>query len=348
MNHLTSDIIEICENIKSFANQFAGKHILITGGNGFLGKYFCEVFDHLNHEVLSTPCVVTVLDNFIVGDTRFESHPSFKMVQHNINDGFDSLDLGQVDYIVCCAGIASPFYYQRFPLETIEIVTKGLANSLELARKTGAKILYFSSSEIYGDPDPAFVPTDESYPGRVSCVGLRACYDESKRLGESLVDVYCTKYSTQAVVVRPFNVYGPGMQKNDYRVIPNFAAKIVTNEPLCIYGTGKQTRTFCYVSDAIEGFLRVLVLGKSGETYNIGNPDPEISMIELADRMEQALERPLDKQIIQYPDCYPSNEPNRRCPNINKASEQLDYKPSVSIVDGLRRFFSWAEKAYRE
>jgi UDP-glucuronate decarboxylase len=180
----------------------------------------------------------------------------------------------------------------------------------------------------------------------VSCLGPRACYDESKRLGETLCGIFHELHGVPTRMVRPFNVYGPGMQETDYRVLPNFAGRIVAGKPLHVYGTGKQTRTFCYVTDAVVGFLKVLLHGTNGQAYNIGNPKPEVSMLELAKTMERVLGRPLDIVRVEYPDSYPSDEPQRRCPDISKASLQLGFTPQVSLAEGLRRFMDWAATAF--
>jgi UDP-glucuronate decarboxylase len=174
------------------------------------------------------------------------------------------------------------------------------------------------------------------------------CYDESKRLGETLVQIYHEYYGVQGKIIRPFNVYGPGMQKTDYRVLPNFAAKVLEKKSLQVYGTGNQTRTFCYVTDAIRGFLQVLVNGVPGEPYNIGNPTPEVSVIDLVKEIEIALDRKIEYDVVSHPDSYPADEPNRRCPDITKAQNQIGYNPKVSLHEGLIRFFKWAEKAYVE
>jgi UDP-glucuronate decarboxylase len=206
--------------------------------------------------------------------------------------------------------------------------------------------LFFSSSEIYGDPDPKHVPTPESYRGNVSCLGPRACYDESKRLGETLCLIFHELYGVPTRMVRPFNVYGPGMQETDYRVLPNFGSRIIGKRPLLIYGTGQQTRTFCYVTDAITGFMKALLNGSPGQAYNIGNPVPEISMLELAKALERVVGRGLEVQLIEYPDSYPADEPQRRCPDISKAALQLSYKPVVGLDEGLKRFIDWASTHY--
>ena len=207
--------------------------------------------------------------------------------------------------------------------------------------------LFFSSSEIYGDPDSKNIPTKESYRGNVSCTGPRACYDESKRVGETLCHIFHNIRGVHTNTIRPFNVFGPGMQETDYRVLPNFTSRIKANIPLQIYGTGNQTRTFCYVTDAMEGFIRVILSGISGEAYNIGNPNPEISVIELIKKIESILGKKVNYNIVDYPDSYPADEPNRRCPDIRKAKIQIKYEPKIDIDEGLTRFINWSEKVYK-
>ena len=343
-----SDIDEICAQLGEVGDAFAGKRVLITGARGFLGRYFTDVLLRLNAKRLKEPCEIIAIDNLITSGklgAELPDDPRVAFVQHDIVKPF--YPERPVDYVMHCAGIASPFYYRKWPLETLEVATTGLKNMLELAKGSNARLLFFSSSEIYGDPDPAHVPTAESYNGNVSPLGARACYDESKRLGETLVRVYHTHFGVRGMIVRPFNVYGPGMQKLDYRVLPNFAAKILDGEPVSVYGTGEQTRTFCYVTDAIAGFLRVLVEGESGEPYNIGNPKPEISMLALVKTLESILpELSVKYRVVEHPDTYPADEPQRRCPDITKARLQVGYEPQVDLEDGLKRFFSWAKGAY--
>jgi UDP-glucuronate decarboxylase len=227
------------------------------------------------------------------------------------------------------------------------VATLGTKNTLLLGTTHKLRgFLFFSSSEIYGDPDPRHVPTPESYRGNVSCLGPRACYDESKRLGETLCAIFHQLYGVPTKMVRPFNVYGPGMQETDYRVLPNFASRIIAGQPLKIYGSGRQTRTFCYVTDAIVGFLQVLLHGGHGQAYNIGNPVPEVSMLELAKTIGQVLGRHVDVRLVEYPDTYPTDEPQRRCPDISKAALQLGYQPVVTLPEGLKRFMDWAAAHY--
>lgn len=344
--HLRSDILEIARALGPLARELSGKTILLCGGGGFLGRYFTDLFAHLNASLLEKPAKVLVLDSLITapGSAAPRLPRNFRFLRHDIAKPFRSRQ--RLHFILQAAGIASPYYYRAYPLETLEAATLGTKNMLLLAREHGARILYFSSSEIYGDPDPKHVPTPESYRGNVSCHGPRACYDESKRLGETLCTIFHEKFGTPAVIVRPFNVYGPGMAETDYRVLPNFAGRIKARRPLKIYGTGRQTRTFCYVSDAVAGFLRALLLGVPGEAYNIGNPRPEISMLGLVRRVEAALGRTVPYDLVEYPDSYPADEPARRCPDITKAGLQLRYQPRVNLEEGLKRFLSWALESY--
>lgn len=344
---LRTDIAEIADRLGERARGFAGRSVLLSGGCGFLGRYFVAVFEHLNSHLLDVPCTVVVLDNFITAGKEgeaFEGSEHIRLARHDATLPF--AHDGPIDYVIQAAGIASPYYYRAYPLETLEVATVGTKNLLELARDKGARFSFFSSSEIYGDPDPKHVPTPESYRGNVACQGPRACYDESKRLGETLCYVYHEMHGVATNTIRPFNVFGPGMQETDYRVLPNFANRIKGGRALSVYGTGRQTRTFCYVTDAMVGFLLTVLGGVPGEAYNIGNPQPEISMFDLVERIEGVLGRKIERNVVEYPDSYPADEPNRRCPDIRKARLQLGFEPIVDLDDGLSRFLSWADATY--
>lgn len=344
---LHSDIEEIGTRLGKHAQDFSGKTVLLSGGRGFLGRYFTEVFAYLNEHVLEKPCRLIVLDNLITAGKSGADIPEFPNITFENHDVIQPYDPKEpVHYIIQAAGIASPYYYRAYPLETLEVAVQGTLNMLQLAKANGARFTFFSSSEIYGDPDAHHVPTPESYRGNVSCQGPRACYDESKRLGETLCYIFREGHGTHTNSIRPFNVFGPGMQEADYRVLPNFASRIKGSHPLNIYGTGDQTRTFCYITDAMVGFLLVILKGVPGEPYNIGNPKPEISMVNLVKRIESVLGKKVAHNIIEYPDSYPADEPNRRCPDIRKARLQLGFEPSVDLDEGLRRFFTWADKIY--
>jgi UDP-glucuronate decarboxylase len=344
---LPNDIDQVIQRISEAAKGFSGKTILLTGGRGFLGRYFMEVFDRLNKDVLDQPVKLVVLDNLITAGKEGAQIPNFdhiEFIQHDVIKPFD-YD-GKLDYVIHAAGIASPYYYRAYPLETLEVAITGTRNMLELAEKSNARFTFFSSSEIYGDPDAKHVPMQESYRGNVSCQGPRACYDESKRVGETLCYIFHTQNGTKTNTIRPFNVYGPGMQETDYRVLPNFASRIKSGDPLHIYGDGTQTRTFCYITDALVGFLLVILNGVPGEAYNIGNPKPEVSMIDLVVALKKATANKIKYNLIEYPDSYPADEPMRRSPDIRKAHLQLGFEPIVEIEDGLARFLSWTDEVY--
>jgi len=343
----SQDVEEIIQRIQIAAKSLAGKNVLLTGGRGFLGRCFVECFAKLNAEVLEEPAHIYVLDNFITAGALGRAAPEYPNVtflQHNVIEPFDT-DIS-FDYVVHAAGIASPFHYRAKPIETLEVAIAGTRNMLEIAKRNHARFCFFSSSEIYGDPDPKHVPMQESYRGNVSCQGPRACYDEGKRVGETLCYIYHEHFGVHTNTIRPFNVYGPGMQEDDYRVLPNFANRLKANMPFNVYGTGNQTRTFCYLTDAIVGFLLVILRGTPGEAYNIGNPTPEISVTELVDYIEKVIGRPIERNVIEYPDSYPADEPLRRCPNIHKARIQLEYEPLITLEDGLARFLTWADRNY--
>ena len=341
MEVIQEDIKVIAENVLPEAKVLSGKTVLITGGAGFLGKYFIAAIDYLNRTALSSPCTVVSADNFITG-VEYWTKPgkNFCPIRHDVKFPI-ALD-EPVDYLIHAAGIASPKFYREFKLETIEVATLGTWNMLKLAKAKGVRsMLSFSSSEIYGDPDPRLIPTPEGYYGNVSCTGPRANYDESKRLGETLCRTY---YETQGVpvkVVRPFNVYGPGMRSDDYRVIPNFVSNGLRGEPLPVYGDGRNTRTFCYITDALTGFFKVLFSDRHGEAFNVGSADTEISMSELAGIIAELLGEAKVTHTPGLNDAYANSDPKRRCPDLTKI-RSLGFESHVPLREGLGRFIRWA------
>tara|TARA_B100000989_G_scaffold246712_1_gene193910 strand:+ start:4461 stop:5522 length:1062 start_codon:yes stop_codon:yes gene_type:complete len=344
---LDSDLGEIINNLGNEIDSFSGKTVLLTGGRGFLGRYFTSFFDKINRECLKKPSKIIILDNLITAGKEGKRIPNYKNITFKNHNVIEPYDINHpIDYIIHAAGIASPHYYRAYPLETLDVSIAGTKNFLELAKSAKSKFVFFSSSEIYGDPDPQKLPISEDYRGSVSCQGPRACYDESKRLGETLCYIYNNLYGIHTNTIRPFNVYGPGMQEKDYRVLPNFASLIKGEKPLTVYGSGNQTRTFCYITDAITGFLKVVLKGVSGEPYNIGNPQPEISVLDLVEIMKKVSDKKVSYKIIDYPDSYPADEPNRRVPNIDKAKLDLNYSPKVDLETGLDRFLKWTDRTY--
>lgn len=348
-NIVKEDVNIIAETLRKDAWKLEGKTLLISGGAGFIGSYILATIHLLNQEYLRKPCKVISIDNFITGKKRriveeIKSN-NFKFIEADVTKPLEIK--GKIDYIIHAAGLASPVYYQKYPLETIESAIYGVKNLLEVAKSKKAKsFLYFSSSEIYGDPDPKFIPTPETYRGNVSAIGPRACYDESKRLGETICMVYYDKFKTPVKIVRPFNVFGPGMLPNDYRVIPMFISNALRGNPLPVHDKGLQTRTFCYITDAIIGFLKVLLSEDNGQVYNVGNDNNEISMLGLAKTVKEILNGKVEIKTVSYPKQYPQDEPKRRCPDLTKIRKNLNYSPSVDLKEGLKRVIQWYREEY--
>lgn len=343
---IEEDIENIAKGITPISKAFSGRTLLITGGAGFLGNYFIGVVDFLNKNVLDKPCKIISVDNFVTGvKYRIEEGPNFRAIRHNIKEPL-KID-GDVDYIIHAAGIASPKFYRELKIETIDVATMGTKNMLELAHEKNAKsMLFFSSSEVYGDPDPKFVPSPETYNGNVSCIGPRANYDESKRLGETLCIAYFETYNVPVKMVRPFNVYGPGMRMDDYRVIPNFVSSVFNGKALPVYGSGNNTRTFCYISDAIIGFLKVLLSDCNGEPFNVGNDQEEVTIEELANIVAELFGNKVKIEKNQgINDAYSKGDPKRRCPDLTKIKTRLGYEAKVDLRTGLKRFIQWAEES---
>lgn len=345
---IEEDIETIAKGIATISSAFSGRTLLITGGAGFLGNYFIGVIDFLNRNVLGKPCRIISVDNFVTGvGYRIEESPNFRAIRHNIKEPLKIDE--DIDYIIHAAGIASPKFYRELKIETIDVATMGTKNMLELAHEKNAKsMLFFSSSEVYGDPDPKFVPSPETYNGNVSCIGPRANYDESKRLGETLCIAYFETYNVPVKMVRPFNVYGPGMRMDDYRVIPNFVSSVFSGKPLPVYGSGNNTRTFCYISDAITGFLKVLLSDCNGEPFNVGNDQDEITIERLANIVAELFGNKVKIGKNQgINDAYSKGDPKRRCPDLTKIKTRLGYEAKVDLRTGLKRFIQWAEESKR-
>lgn len=339
---IREDIKNIAEALKPYHRFFAGKTFLITGAYGFLGRYMVHLLKYLNEEVLELKTRALLLDNFVTGyEQRVISDRNLVFHRHNVINPFSTDE--EIDYIIHAAGIASPAYYTKYPIETMDVGTVGTRHMLELAyKKDVSGFLFTSSSEVYGDPDPKHVPTNEEYYGNVSITGPRSCYDESKRFGETMCLAFWRTFNVPVKIVRPFNVYGPGIRPDDYRVLPNFIEHALRKEPLPIHGDGRNTRSFCYISDAIESIFRVLFAKESGEYFNIGNPAPEISVKDLAYVVRDAMPYKVDVVSIDPPHAvYASSDPKRRCPDISKLQRITGFKPKVSLEEGVRRTIRW-------
>ena len=298
--------------------------ILVTGGAGFLGSHFTELLLLEGHEVL-------VADNYFTGSrsnlTHLFDHDSFELIRHDV-----TLPLYvEVDAIVNLACPASPIHYQRNPVQTLKTSVLGAVNMLGLAKRTGARVLQASTSEVYGDPKIS--PQVESYWGNVNPIGIRSCYDEGKRAAESLFFDYHRQYKIDIKIARIFNTYGPKMAIDDGRVVSNFIIQALKGHPISIYGDGSQTRSFCYVSDLIDGLNRLLFSGPDIHgPINIGNPY-EFTILRLA---ELVIELTNSKSKIVFSP-LPSDDPKQRKPDISLAREILGWTPSIDLREGLEK-----------
>ncbi len=313
------------------------KKVLITGINGFLGKHLLNKL--LDSIIFSDIDKILGIDNFISSNREKEYTDSkkYNFIESDLIK-FDFNKLENFDTVIHLASLASPVYYKKYPLETIDIGTTVTRKLLEKCKEWNATFIFFSSSEIYGNPSSENIPTPEDFKGYVSCQGPRSCYDESKRLGETLCYIYNKKYNVNTKIIRPFNIYGPGMSiETDYRMVPNLIKSALRKQAVNIYGTGNQTRTFCYYTDAIEGIIKVIKNGASGETYNIGNDKPEISMIDLVKLFRETINIDLSYELTPYPAYYPDDEPKRRLASIDKAREHLNFNPKVTLEAGLTK-----------
>lgn len=302
--------------------------IVVTGGAGFVGSNLCKRLLDEGHTVLCA-------DNCITGSTRnidaLRTHPNFQFIQHDVTEPFDY----EADAIFHMASPASPIGYMEHPIETILVNTQGTHRMLEAARKNNARFLVSSTSEIYGDP--LVHPQTESYWGNVNPIGPRACYDESKRLGETLTMEFVRQYNVNARIVRIFNTYGPNSQIHDGRMIPNFITQALKNEPLVIYGDGSRTRSICYVSDLVEGLMRAMFSENTqGEVFNLGNPN-EYTVLEYAHEIIKLCKS--RSNILFEP--VRVDDPERRRPDITKARQVLGWEPRIEKEEGLRQTIAW-------
>jgi len=352
---LSGDMGAISQNASSELDILSGNEVLVTGGGGFLGYLLVNLLAQVGDNDGRDPIKLTVYENFSRGRKawldKLAMRKNVKVVEHDITKPLPQ-DIADFSYIIHAASIASPTYYRINPIETIDANVNGLRYLLDYAKNRADKskpisgMLFFSTSEIYGDPSPDAIPTAETYRGFVSCTGPRACYDESKRLGETLCVNFAQKYGLPITIARPFNNYGPGLDINDRRLLPDLARDIFSKRDIVLLSDGKATRTFCYVSDAIAGYIKVLIKGRPGESYNIGTETPEISVGEFTSKVAN-LGRDLfgyDGKVIYKTSedkAYLTDNPNRRCPNINKARNELGYAPKVTLEDGLSRSLIW-------
>ena len=298
------------------------KIVLVTGGAGFIGSHLCDLSLGEGYRVIC-------MDNLITGKLDNIKHhrtdKNFEFIKHNVSEYIKVT--GKIDYIFHFASPASPIDYLKYPIPTLKVGSLGTHNVLGLAMAKGARVLLASTSEVYGDP--LINPQVESYWGNVNPIGPRGVYDEAKRFSEAITMAYHRYHGVDTKIVRIFNTYGPRMRENDGRAIPNFLSQALRNKPITIYGSGKQTRSFCYVSDLVDGLYRLL-LSKEHEPVNIGNPN-EMTLLSLA---KTIIDLTGSKSRIVYKP-IPVDDPKVRCPNIAKAKKLLSWHPKVNLEDGL-------------
>ncbi len=305
------------------------RRVLVTGGAGFLGSHLCDRLLADGHEVIA-------LDNYFTGSKRNIAHlrgePRFEVIRHDVIQPI----LVEVDWVFNLACPASPVHYQVNPIKTIKTCVMGALNMLGLAKRTGARVLQASTSEVYGDPDEH--PQPESYWGRVNPIGIRSCYDEGKRCAEALFMDYHRANAVDIRIARIFNTYGPRMAADDGRVVSNFIIQALRGDPLTVFGDGGQTRSFCYVDDLVDGLVRLIEYEGEGchQPHNLGNPG-EFSMLELA----EATRRLTGSASAVVHEPLPPDDPRQRRPDIGRARQHLGWEPAVPLEDGLRRTIDW-------
>jgi len=302
--------------------------ILLTGGAGFLGSNLCDLLIREGHAVVC-------MDNLLTGKKDNIEHlldnDSFGFIEHDVTEFIDVK--GEIDYVLHFASPASPVDYLKYPIKTLKVGSLGTHNALGVAKKQKCKFLIASTSEVYGDP--LVNPQPETYWGNVNPIGPRGVYDEAKRFAEAITLAYHRSHGIDTKIVRIFNTYGPRMRDHDGRAIPNFIDQAIKGEPVTVYGDGLQTRSFCYVSDLIEGIYK-LMQSSLNEPVNIGNPN-EMTLLDLAKKIIQLT---YSKSNIEYKP-LPVNDPKVRRPDITKAKKELNWNPEIALDDGLKKTIEW-------
>jgi nucleoside-diphosphate-sugar epimerase len=296
--------------------------ILVTGGAGFIGSWLCEY-------LVGKGETVTCMDNLSTGSKENIKHllssHNFSFIEHDVTKPFNM----KADQIYHLASMASPVHYQKYPVETALSNSLGTNNVIQVALRNDATLLFSSTSEVYGDPKEH--PQKEGYWGHVNPIGPRSCYDESKRFGEALIMAYVKQHNLKAKIVRIFNTYGPRMRPDDGRGIPNFIRQALSKEPMTVYGNGRQTRSYCYVEDLVEGLWKMMNSEETGP-INLGNPD-EYTVMETAKIIKKVTASPSEITLKELPE----DDPKKRKPDITKAMEALGWSPTVELEDGLKK-----------
>ncbi|HKW62007.1 MAG TPA: UDP-glucuronic acid decarboxylase family protein [Candidatus Acidoferrum sp.] len=308
---------------------------VVTGGAGFLGSHLCDRLIKEGWDVLALDNLVTGVDSNVA---HLMKHPNFRILRADVSNYIDVP--GPVDYVLHFASPASPVDYLKMPIPTLKVGALGTHNALGLAKAKKAKFFLASTSECYGDPEVS--PQNEEYWGHVNPIGPRGVYDEAKRFAEAMTMAYHRYHNVDTRIVRIFNTYGPRMRLNDGRALPNFVFQALSGMPLTVYGDGKQTRSFCYVSDLIEGIYRLMMSDEHLPT-NIGNPQ-EITLIDFAERIRKHFDNP--PPLVFQP--LPQDDPKRRCPDISKAKRILKWEPKVGLEEGLKLTLDYFRETFKK
>jgi UDP-glucuronate decarboxylase len=337
---IEEDIKNLHNSLEDLRGKIEGKKFLVTGGAGFLGSWFCDVLDSFNADII---CV----DNISSGSPKNIEHLIGKKNFHFVNKGILEFELKEkVDYIVHMASIATPPLYMRFPIETLDTNITGTRNLLEVAKRDNISgFLFMSTSEVYGNPPNDQIPTKETFHGIVNSFGPRSMYDEGKRAAEAYCYSYYHQFKVPVRISRTFNVYGPRIDAettSQYgRALIKFVYQAINNQDVTVHGDGTQTRSFCYITDQIEGLFRLLLTpGIDGEVFNIGNPK-EMSINELAGLILNTTHSKSKIVLESQANYNLKDDPKRRCPDISKANKMFGYSPKIDIEDGLKRVAEW-------
>ncbi len=311
---------------------------LVTGAAGFLGSHLVDKLIEKGYEVLG-------VDNLLTGDLKNLEHlnenPNFQFIEQDVSDFFNiEFDADEIYHLASPASpnLKSPKSYHALPFDTMMVNSMGTWYMSQMALQKGAKFLFASTSEVYGDPLEH--PQKETYRGNVSTTGPRAVYDEAKRFGETIVSAFVRSNNLDGRIIRIFNTYGPRMALDDGRVVIEFVQAGLNNQPFPVFGDGTQSRSFCYVSDLIEGIVLAMEKGQSGEVYNIGNPD-EFTILELAQKVKEITNSSSEVEVVAK---LPQDDPMQRCPDISKAKTELGWEPKVNINEGIKRLIEYLEK----
>ncbi len=348
-----SDIKEIAHEISNISNKLSGSTIVITGPNGLLASYIVDTIAYLNSEkILEKPCKVIGLQRSEIDKNSRLGHllkrKDIKLIQHDVIEPYKFAE--KIDYIIHSAGRSAPATFQSDPLGTIDVNVKGVRWLLDFAKENPVKsFLYMSSGETYGNPTPENIPTPETYAGNVSTFAPRACYTESKRLSETLCNVYFQQYQIPVKIARPFIVYGPGLPITDRRVMADFMRLGIEGKPIEMLSEGLDKRSYCYILDATVLFFNMLLSDYNGEAFNVANDTEEISIRDLAENIHNICGIKSPVTVKKTEDTkFISDAPKRVLPDISKAKKLLGYKPEIGIREGLKRTIEWNRAFFKK